>query len=176
MLTEAQIEIVDDAGHVEDRVRIVGTGEVALATNGTSRLQVITEGPAEIDAIIRLRDGFVTIEAKKPDALRVNDAFLPMAQPRDIQRALIAFIYAARRHLHVRTIEDPSSSLMSPAGAVIREQPSELVRQAAAAAAKGIAKVQEHLARLRERGAIDEQGKLLVPFPEDMKPESKTDL
>lgn len=32
VLTKAQIEIVDDAGHVEDRVRIVGTGEVALAT------------------------------------------------------------------------------------------------------------------------------------------------
>jgi hypothetical protein len=32
MLTEAQIEIVDETGHVEDRVRIVGTGEVALAT------------------------------------------------------------------------------------------------------------------------------------------------
>jgi hypothetical protein len=36
--------------------------------------------------------------------------------------------------------------------------------------------VQEHLARLRARGAIDDQGKLLVPYPEDMNPESKTDL
>jgi hypothetical protein len=70
----------------------------------------------------------------------------------------------------------PTSSLMSPAGAVIREQSSELVRQSLAAAEKGIVKVREHLARLRARGVIDEQGKLLVPFPEDMSPDSKTDV
>ncbi|HWO18819.1 MAG TPA: hypothetical protein VNO30_08580 [Kofleriaceae bacterium] len=176
MLTEAQIEIVDETGNVEDRVRIVGTGEVALATTGTSWLQLPSDAPAEIDAIIVLRDGAVTIEAKKFEALRVDDEFLPMAKPRDVQRGLVALIAAVRRHLHVTTVEVPTASLMSPAGAVIREQSSELERQAAAAAEKGIVKVREHLARLRARGVIDEQGRLLVPFPKDMSPDSKTDV
>jgi hypothetical protein len=64
MLTEAEIEIVDETGHVEDRVRIVGTGEVALATMGTAWLQLPSDAPAEVDAVITLRDGTVTIEAK----------------------------------------------------------------------------------------------------------------
>ena len=176
MLTEAQIEIVDETGNVEDRVRIVGTGEVALATTGTSWLQLPSDAPAEIDAVITLRDGTVMIEAKKFEALRVDDEFLPMAKPRDVQRGLVALIAAVRRHLHVTTVEVPTSSLMSPAGAVIREQSSEFVRQSSAAIAKGVIRMREQLAQLRARGAIDEQGRLLVPFPEDMRPDSKTDV
>ena len=176
MLTEAQIELVDDAGNVEDRVRIVGTGEVALATRGTSRLEVTPEDLTEIDAVIRVRDGVVTIEAKKHQVLWVDDVSLPMATPRDIQRALIAFVSAVRRYLHVRTVVNPSASLMSPGGAVIRDQPTEFERWLAASAARGAAKVSEQLAHLRARGIIDDQGKLLVPFPKDMNPESKTDV
>jgi hypothetical protein len=151
MLTEAQIEIVDEAGHVEDRVRIVGTGEVALATRGTSRLQLPSDDPAEVDAIIALRDGMVTVEVKRQQVLRVDDTFLPVGKPRDVQRQLVALIAAVRRHLHVRTVVVPTSSMMSPGGVVIRYQPSELERWASAAAARG-------------------------PLPEDMNPESKTDL
>ena len=176
MLTEAQIEIVDDAGRVEDRVRIVGTGEVALATRGESCLQVVPDDPADVDAVIALHDGNVTIEVKKHQALRVDDGFLPMAGPREVQRGLVALIVAVRRHLHVRTVVDPAASLMSPAGAVIRDQPSELRRWSSEAAARGAAKVNEHLARLRARGAIDDGGRLLVPMPEDMDPGSKTDV
>jgi hypothetical protein len=176
MLTEAQIEVVDDDGNVEDRVRIVGTGEVALATKDRAWLQLTSEDPADVDAIITLRNGAVTIEARKAHALRVGDVFLPMAKPRDVHQQLVAFIVAVRRTLHVRTVEIPTASLMSPGGAVIRDHPSELVRQASASAAKGIAKVREQLAQLRARGIIDDQGKLLVPFPKDMNPESKTDL
>jgi hypothetical protein len=176
MLTEARIEIVDDTGQVEERVRIVGTGEVALATKGTSRLQMTSDDPADVDAIIRLRDGAVTVEARKHQALRVDDAFLPVERPRNVHQQLNALIVAVRRHLHVRTVVNPTSSLMGGTGAVIREQPSELVRQASVAAEEGIAKVNEHLARLRARGVIDDQRRLLVPLPEDMNPESKTDL
>ena len=92
MLTEAQIEIVDDTGRVEDRVRIVGSGEVALATKGGARLQAAASDPADVDAIIALRDGAVTIEARKSEALRVEDEFLPMAEPRDVHQALVALI------------------------------------------------------------------------------------
>jgi hypothetical protein len=176
MLTEAQIEIVDEAGHVEDRVRIVGAGEIALATKDRARLQSTSEDPADVDAIIALRGGSVTVEAKKPRALRVDDEFLPMAQPRFVPQGLNALIAAVRRTLRVRTVEDPTASPMGPGGIVIREEPSELVRQASAAATKGLVKVREHLDRLRARGAIDEQGRLLVPPPEDMNPGSKTDL
>jgi hypothetical protein len=176
MLTEAQIEIVDDAGQVEDRVRIVGTGEVALATKGTLRLQVRADDLTDVEAIVTLRDGAVTIEAKKHHALCVNDVFLPLAIPHDVQRVLIAAISAVKRYLHVRTVVDPTASLMSPGGAVIRDQPSEFERWLAASAARGAAKVSEQLAHLRARGIIDDQGKLLVPFPKDMNPESKTDV
>jgi hypothetical protein len=176
MLTEAQIEIVDDSGQVEDRVRIVGNGEVALATKGTSRFQLTSDDPADVDAIIRLRDGAVTVEARKHQALRVDDAFLPMEKPRDVHQQLRALVVAVRRHLHVTTAVVPTSSLMGSGGVVIRDQPSELARQAAAAAAKGVARMNAHLDRLRARGAIDDRGRLLVPFPEDMNPESKTDV
>lgn len=154
----------------------MGTGEVALAKIGTSWLQLTSDAPTDIDAIITLRDGIVIIEAKKPRALSVNDVFLPMFKPRDVQRAFVAFIAAWSRHLHVRTVVVPTASLMSPAGAVIREQSSELERRLSASVARGAAKVSEQLAQLRARGLIDEQGKLLVPFPADMNPESKTDL
>jgi hypothetical protein len=175
MLTEARIEIVDETGWVEDRVRIVGTGEVALATKGEARLQV-TSDSADVDAVIALRDGSVTIEARKPEALRVDDEFLPLAKPRDCHQALVALIVAVRRQVRVTTIVDPSASLMTSAGAVIRDQPSDLEHWASAAATRGAAKVSAHLARLRARGVIDENGKLLVPLPEDMDPESKTDV
>jgi hypothetical protein len=176
VLTEAQIEIVDEAGRVEDRVRIVGAGEVALATQGRSRLEVAPDDPASVDAVITLRDGYIYVEAKKHQALRVDDAFLPAAAPREVQRGLIALIVAVRRHLHVRAVVDPAASLMSPAGAVIRDQPSDLMRWSAEAAARGVARVSEHLARLRARGMIDEGGRLLVPPPDDMSPGSKTDV
>ena len=176
MLTEAQIEIVDEAGHVEDRVRIVGTGEVALATKDRAWLQLPSEDPTDVDAIIALRDGFVVVEAKKPRALRVDEDFLPIAQPRGVPDGLVALIAAVNRHLHVRTVEVPSASAMGPGGIVIREETSDFERWLDESAARGAAEVSEQLADLRARGMIDEHGKLLVPFPEDMNPDSKTDV
>lgn len=70
----------------------------------------------------------------------------------------------------------PTTSRMSPEESAVREHPSELVRWASVAAAKGIVRVREHLARLRERGLIDDQGNLLVPLPDDMRPDSETDV
>lgn len=176
MLTEAEIEILDESGHVEDRVRIVGSGEVALATAGTPRLLLLAEGLADIDAVIKLRDGAVTIEAKKHQALHVDEGFLPMAEPYAAQRAVIATLAAINRRLRVRTVQVPNSSLLSPDGAVIRDQPSTFEHWLSESAARGAAEVSEELASLRERGMIDEQGQTLVPFPEDMSPESKTDV
>lgn len=176
MLTEAQIEIVDETGHVEDRVRIVGTGEIALATKDRAWFQLTSDDPADVDAIIALHGGSVTVEARKPKALRVDDAFLPMAQPRGVPRVLVALIAAVKRTLRVRTVELPTASLMTPGGAVIREETSDFERRLSESVARGAAKVSEQLADLRARGMIDEQGKLLVPLPEDMRPDSKTDV
>lgn len=176
MLTEAEIEILDESGHIEDRVRIVGSGEVALATAGTPRLLIVAEGASDIDAIIKLLDGAVTIEAKKHQALHVDEGFLPMAEPYAAQRATIATLAAVNRRLRVRAVQVPNASQMGPGGVVIREQPSSFERWLSESTAKGAAEVSEELAWLRERGMIDEQGRILVPFPEDMSPESKTDV
>ena len=66
--------------------------------------------------------------------------------------------------------------MLTEAQIEIRDQESEFARWLSASAARGAAQVSEQLARLRARGVIDEHGKLLVPFPEDMNPESKTDV
>lgn len=180
MLTEAQIEIVDEAGVVEDRVRIVGNGEVALATGGAAPLQLTSGHAPDADLVIALHQGVVTVEAKRSNVLRIGDDFLPPAKPHDVPGALYALIAAVGRrgphHLHVKTVVTTSSSLINSGGVVIRDEPSELERQAAASIEKGIIKVQEHLARLRSRGVIDEQGRPLVPLPPDMRPDSETDV
>ncbi|HEY4242311.1 MAG TPA: hypothetical protein VGM88_20980 [Kofleriaceae bacterium] len=36
--------------------------------------------------------------------------------------------------------------------------------------------VREELAKLRAEGKIDEHGNILVPWPDDMRPDSETDL
>jgi hypothetical protein len=154
----------------------VGAGEVALATAGSPRLQLFSEGAADIDAVIKLLDGAVTIEAKKHQALRVDEGFLPMAEPYAAQRAVIATLAAVNRRLRVRTVQVPNASVMSAGGMVIREQPSSFEHWLSESAARGAAEVSEELTSLRERGMIDGQGRLLVPLPEDMSPDSKTDV
>jgi hypothetical protein len=61
-------------------------------------------------------------------------------------------------------------------GAVIHSAPSALVRRAQASAARGAVEVTRQLQRLREQGKIDDDGNILVPWPDDMKPGSTTDL
>ena len=93
MLTEAQIELLDEAGHVEDRVRIVGAGEVTLATRGEPRLQVTAGEPADVDAVIALRGGVVTIEVKKHRVLRVNDELLISTRSFSPGRSLVPSLF-----------------------------------------------------------------------------------
>lgn len=176
MLTEAQIEIVNDAGQVEDRVRIVGTGQVALATRGTCRFHVPSDNPSDVDAVITLSDGVVVLEAKTHEALRVDGVFLRAADRREVEHELVASITALSRHIHVLTFVSETEWLMSSGGAVIRTQPSELESWAVASAARGAHEVSEQLARLRAQGAIDDAGNLLVPRPADMDPDSETDV
>ena len=178
MLTEAHIEIVDDAGEIEDRVSIVGAGEVGLATKDRCEFQVVSPervGP-QPDMVITLRDGAVFVEANVPGTLRVNGKELGRAERMAVERELIVHVTAMHRRLRVRTIFLANSSLLSVAGAVIRRKPTQLEAWSAHAAVRGAHKVSEHLARLRANGSIDENGKLLVPLPADMNPDSSTDV
>jgi hypothetical protein len=61
-------------------------------------------------------------------------------------------------------------------GAVIHSAPSSLVRRARASIAQGAIEVAQELQQLRDQGKIDEHGNLLVPWPDDMNPDSATDL
>ena len=179
VLTEAQIEIVDPAGIVEDRVNIVGGGEVGLSTRDRKcEFHAISSehGDHDIDVVISLRDGMVFVQAKAAQTLRVNGKYLAAAEKMNVHRELIAFIAAAEARLRVRTVVLVASSLLSAAGAVIRNRPSALESWSLRSATRGARKVSEHLARLRANGSIDESGKLLVPLPDDVKPGSPTDV
>jgi hypothetical protein len=58
----------------------------------------------------------------------------------------------------------------------IHTAPSSLLSRARASIARGTVEVAQELQRLREQGKIDEHGNILVPWPDDMKPDSPTDL
>jgi hypothetical protein len=60
--------------------------------------------------------------------------------------------------------------------AVIHTSPSSLVSRAQASAARGAVEVTQQLQRLHAQGKIDENGNVLVPWPDDMKAGSSTDL
>jgi hypothetical protein len=178
VLAQAQIEIVNDAGQIEDRVSIVGAGEVGLATRDRCELQVVSPEQAgpQPDAVIVLRDGAVFVEARAPGTLRVNGKELGRAERMAVEHELIAHIVAMHRRLRVRTFLFATASLLSAAGAVIRTKPTPLEAWSVRAAARGARKVSEHLARLRANGSIDDNGKLLVPLPADMNPDAPTDV
>jgi hypothetical protein len=61
-------------------------------------------------------------------------------------------------------------------GAVIRSTPSSFQSRLDEMAARGTRRVTEQLDRLRAQGKIDDRGNLLVALPDDMCPDSKTDV
>jgi hypothetical protein len=87
---------------------------------------------------------------------------------------VVAFIEEARRYVKVKQVFVSGELLRG--GAVIHSTPSSLLRRAQASAAQGAALVTQQLQRLRDQGKIDEHGNVLVPWPDDMKPGSSTDL
>ena len=171
VLTEAQIEVFDDQGQVHERVRIVGDGEVAL---DDATLRATDEGDTP-DAVIRLRNGVVTFEAKIPTKVLVNGRVISARVTLD-KEAFVEWLEVIKRKMRVRTITVPGSTLLGGRGAVIRSQPSQLEAWAAQSSAQGARVVAEQLARLRAEGKIDENGKVLVELPDDMKPGSGTDV
>jgi hypothetical protein len=117
----------------------------------------------------------VTFEAKTPTKVLVNGKVISGRVTLD-KEAFVEWLEVIKRKMRVRTITVPGSTLLGGRGAVIRSQPSELEAWTAQSATRGAAVVTEELARLRAEGKIDENGKVLVELPNDMKPGSGTDV
>jgi hypothetical protein len=178
-MLQAQIDIVDEAGHTEESVTILGSGRVSLGTRDTGGYLHADEAATDLAVIIQ--DGArVSIDVKAEKALQRDSAFLALGSfvLASAQQVIIAFIEQARRYIQVKQVFVSGELLRG--GAVIHSTPplfpSSLVRRAQASAAQGAALVTQQLQRLRDQGKIDEHGNILVPWPDDMKPGSSTDL
>jgi len=118
----------------------------------------------------------VSIEVKVKNALQRDNAFLaPGALDlASVRNTAVAFIEQLHRYVKVK--QSFVNGELLRGGAVIHSTPSSLVRRAQASAVQGAIEVTQRLQRLRDQGKIDEHGNLLVPWPDDMKPGSSTDL
>ena len=174
-MLQAQIDIVDEAGHTEESVTILGSGRVSLGARPTGGYLHADEAAPDL-AVIAQDGERVWIQVKVANALQRDNTFIAtgafdfsLAQP-----ALIAFVLHLRRFIKVQQTV-VSGELMS-GGAVIHSTPSSLTSRARASIAQGQTEVANELRELRDQGKIDEHGNLLVPWPDDMRPESSTDL
>ena len=174
-MLQAQIEIVDEAGHTEESVTIVGSGRVSLGTSPEGGYLHADEAATDL-AVIAHDGERVSIDVKVENALQRDSAFITRGSVdlASTQHPMVAFIEQARRYVRVKQVFVSGELLRG--GAVIHSMPSSLVRRAQASAARGAIEVTQQLQRLRDQGKIDEHGNLLVPWPDDMKPDSPTDL
>jgi hypothetical protein len=174
-MLQAQIDIVDEAGHTEETVTILGAGRVSLGTRQTGGYLHADEAAPDLAVIVHDGAG-VSIEVKVANALQRDNSFIALGHL-DLaatHNSLVAFIEQLRRYIKVNQIFVSGELLRG--GAVIHTAPSSLLSRARASATRGAAEVRDQLHRLREQGKIDEQGKILVPWPDDMKPGSSTDV
>jgi hypothetical protein len=174
-MLQAQIDIVDEAGHTEESVTLVGPGRIALGTRQAGGYLHATEAPRDLAVITQLGNR-ISIEVKVANALQRDSGFIPPGslELAPSQNATVAFIEQLRRYVKVRQVF-VSGELLS-GSAVIHTTPSSLVTRARASAARGALEVTQQLDRLRDQGKIDERGDVLVDWPDDMKPGSATDL
>jgi hypothetical protein len=174
-MLQAQIDIVDEAGHTEESVTILGPGRVSLGTRRTGGYLHADEDAPDL-AVITQDGERVSIEVKVANSLQRDNTFIAMGSINlsFAQHALVAFIQQLRRYVKVKQTV-VTGELMS-GGAVIHSTPSSLLARARASIARGAVEVAQELQELREQGKIDEHGNLLVPWPDDMKPDSSTDL
>jgi hypothetical protein len=174
-MLQAQIDIVDEAGHTEESVTILGSGRVSLGTRQTGGYLHADEAAPDLAVIVH--DGErISIDVKVANSLQRDNAFIAKGSFlfSFVQPAVVAFILQLRRYVKVKQTV-VSGELMS-GGAVIHSPPSSLVSRAHASIARGAIEVARELQELRDQGKIDEHGNLLVPWPDDMKPDSSTDL
>lgn len=74
-MLQAQIEIVDEAGHTEESVTILGSGWVSLGMRETGGYLHADEAAPDL-AVIAQDGTRVSIQVKVPNALQHDDAFL----------------------------------------------------------------------------------------------------
>jgi len=174
-MLQAQIEIVDEAGRTEESMTILGSGRVSLGARQTGGYLHADEAATDLVVIIQ-EDARVSINVKVANAIECDSAFIAPGSVHHVSthHAMVAFIEQARRYVKVKQIF-VNGELLS-GDAIIYYGPSSLVRRAQASAALGAIEVTKELQALRDQGKIDEHGKLLVPWPDDMKPGSSSDL
>lgn len=174
-MLQAQIDIVDEAGHTEESVTILGSGRVSLGTRDTGGYLHADEAAPDL-AVIAQNGAHVSIEVKAANSLQRDNNLMATGSftLSFAQHALVAFILQLRRYVKIKQTV-VNGELLS-GGAVIHSTPSSLIGRARASIARGTIEVAQELQELRDQGKIDEHGNLLVPWPDDMKPDSSTDL
>jgi hypothetical protein len=184
MMLQAQIEIVDEAGRVEDAVTIVGSGQVSVGMRDGSYLHADEAAPDL--AVIQHTGSQVLIVVKCTDTLRQDDRYLARGAI-DILRPTLLIVpglpgivepglpEVRPRYLKIKPLHIEGTELLS-GGAVIRSTPSSFQSRLDEMAARGTQRVRDQLDRLRAQGKIDAAGNALVPLPADMLSDSPTDV
>lgn len=184
-MLQAQIDIVDEAGHTEESMTILGSGRVSLGARETGGYLHADE--IETDLAVIVQDGTsVSIDVKEQNAHQPGAHIkLELVEPGAAPRQHVMFIETLRRRLEVRQVFVDGDLLqgnalfhtMVPAARVVPAMmSSSLIRRAQPLIAQGALEVTRELRELREQGKIDEHGDLIVPWPDDMRPDSPTDL
>jgi len=173
-MLQAQIDIVDEAGQTEESVTILGSGRVSLGTRETGGYLHADE--AGVDLAVITQDGErLLIQVKAPNSLQRDNTFIAKGSFNlSFEHALVAFILQHGRYLKVK--QTAVNGELISGGAVIHSTPSSLDARVRASIAQGSIEVAQELQELRAAGKIDEQGNVLVACPDDMQPDSSTDL
>jgi hypothetical protein len=174
-MLQAQIDIVDEAGQTEESVTILGPGRVSLGMRPSGGYLHVDEAAPDL-AVITQDGGLLSIDVKVAGSLQRDNNFIAKGSLSlsFAPHALVAYILQLRRYVKVKQTV-VNGELMS-GGAVIHSTSSSLLDRARVAIAQGSVEVARELQELRDQGKIDELGNILVPLPDDMKPDSSTDL
>jgi hypothetical protein len=91
-MLQAQIDIIDEAGHTEESMTILGSGQVSLGARQTGGYLHADEAATDLAVIVQ-EDARVSINVKVANALECDSAFLApgsvhLASTRDHRRQL----------------------------------------------------------------------------------------
>ena len=97
-MLQAQIDIIDEAGHTEDSVTILGRGQVSLGFRNGSYLH---SDEAQPDLAVISHDGArVLVQVKAANMLRRDNQLLAIGSvPVTTAPAFVVFIAALRRYV-----------------------------------------------------------------------------
>ncbi|HET7501772.1 MAG TPA: hypothetical protein VFK02_12230 [Kofleriaceae bacterium] len=175
-MLQARIDIVDETGHTEESVTILGSGRISVGPRPNGGYLHADE--AGVDCAVVTQEGArLLIQVKSPNALQRDNAFIPCGEL-DLgpaQNTAIAFIQQLRRYLKVTQLV-VSGELLSGGAVIHSGAQSSLSTRTRASIAQGALELATELQELRDQGKIDEHGNILVPWPDDMNPDSSTDL